>query len=246
MIKIIRSLLCVFCFFVFGLGSLLLGGAMFPIVLLVCKPERQRKIFANTIHITWRFFVWLMCSLLLIKVKCPAGKQLKSLRGTIVIANHPSLIDVVILVSKIPNAVCVVKESLFKNFFTRKVIEKTYLSNTMPPEEFIARGADALSKGYNIIIFPEGTRTVPNRKIRLHRGFAYLQIATGAKILPIKITNTPPILGKLQPWWDIGKKTSVYDIVPMPFICFDAEKSPNNRASAIDITEKAKDSLFQA
>lgn len=244
MIRFIRSMLCTFCFVVFGTGALLIGFILFPIMLLVCRPENQRHAFANTIHITWRFFVWLMCALRLIRVNCPDRKKLKSLRGTIVIANHPSLIDVVILVSRIPNAVCVVKESLFQNVFVRRVIQKTYLSNTMDPDEFIARGTEILADGYNIIIFPEGTRTVPNRPIHLHRGFAYLQLASNANILPIKITNAPPILGKLQKWWDIGRKTSVYDIVPLPYINGDAEKSKNDRAAAIKITNTAKATLF--
>ena len=244
MIRIIRSFLCAFCFCIFGLGSIVIGSAIFPIVLLVYKSDKQRKIFANTIYLSWRFFIWLICSLRLIKIKCPSYKQLKSLSGTIVIANHPSLIDVVILVSRIPNSICVVKESLFKNIFVRKVIRKTYLSNTMKPEEFIAQGQDILSKGYNIVIFPEGTRTVANRPIRLHRGFAYLQIETKANILPIKITNTPAILGKKQKWWDIGNKTSVYDIIPKPYISYDTTKIHDKRKMALDITDRAKSLLF--
>ena len=190
MIRFIRSVLCALCFCIFGLGGLLIGSAIFPIILLFYKSEQQRKIFTNSIHISWRFFVWLLCFLRLIKINCPESKRLKSLRGTIVIANHPSLIDVVILVSKIPNSVCVVKESLFRNPFVRGVIGKTYIANTMKPDEFIKNGSDVLSKGYNIVIFPEGTRTVPGKIIRLHRGFAYLGLATGADILPIKITIT--------------------------------------------------------
>lgn len=244
MIRILRSLLCAFCFCVFGLGGILIGSAIFPIILLFYKSERQRKIFTHTIYISWRVFIWLLCVLRLIKVKCHAQKQLKSLRGTIVVANHPSLIDVVILVSRIPNSICVVKESLFKNIFVRKVIGKTYLSNTMSPEDFIARGKDILSKGYNIVIFPEGTRTIPNKPIHLHRGFAYLQIATGANILPIKITNTPHILGKQQKWWDIGNKTSVYNIKPQKYICLDSKKIHCPRKTALGITERTKNSLF--
>ena len=244
MIRFVRSFFCMFCFFVFGLGGILVGSAVFPIILLFYKSEKQRKIFVNTVHITWRFFVWLMCALRLIRVNCADCKKLKSLHGVIVIANHPSLIDVVILVSRIPNSICVVKDSLFKNIFIRKVISKIYLSNTMKPEEFIIKGGDILSKGYNIVMFPEGTRTVPNKAIHFHRGFAYLHIETGAKILPIKITNMPPVLGKMQKWWDVGTKTSVYNIVPKEYICCDTQKLQNKREMALCITEKAKSILF--
>lgn len=244
MIRFIRSLLCCFCFFIFGLGGIVIGSAIFPIILLFYKSEKQRKIFINTIHITWRIFVWLMCVLGLIKVNCREYKKLKQLQKTVVIANHPSLIDVVILVSLIPNSVCVVKNSLFKNMFIRKAISRIYLSNTMSPDEFIACGSDVLSKGYNIIIFPEGTRTIPNKPVRLHRGFAYLQIETGANILPIKITNNPPVLGKMQKWWDVGVKTSIYTITPKSLIVYDAKNNKDKRQNALDITDMAKKLLF--
>lgn len=246
MISFIRSVLCAFCFFVFGLGCVLVSSAIFPIILLLYKSDKQRRIFVNTIHITWRAFVWLMCVLRLIKVKCNSRSELKKLKGTIVIANHPSLIDVVILVSLIPNSVCVVKNSLFHNVFVRKVIQKIYLSNTMQPDEFITRAADVLNNDYNIIIFPEGTRTIPNRPVHLHRGFAYLQIATKKDILPIKIVNSPAILGKLQKWWHVGNKPSIYNIIPQQCLRYDSDKSDNPRREAIRITDNAKESLFRA
>ena len=244
MIRFIRSVLCALCFCVFGIGGILMGCVIFPVVLIFFSRVRQQKIFVNTVHLSWRAFVWMMSFLRLIQINCPKCRQLKSLHGTIVIANHPSLIDVVILVSKIPNAVCVVKTSLFHNIFVRHVIRRAYMSNTMTPDEFIAHGGDILSRGYNIIIFPEGTRTIPNRAIHLHRGFAYLHMATGANILPIKITNTPPILGKTQKWWDVGATTSRYDIRVMPYICHGTTSQTPPRTAAIEITQKAKRILF--
>ncbi len=244
MIKFVRSILCVFCFFVFGLGGLVIGSAIFPIILLFYNSDKQRKIFVNTVHISWRAFVWLMCVLRLISINCQSRTKLKNLRGTIVIANHPSLIDVVILVSIIPNSVCVVKSSLFRNFFIRRVIRKIYLSNTMNPGEFINSGIDALSHGYNIVIFPEGTRTVAGRPVHLHRGFAYLQMASSADILPINIKNNPPVLGKTQKWWDVGVKVSKYEITPCSPICYKPGKIKNRRDIALGITRTVKKSLF--
>lgn len=244
MISFIRSVLCVFCFMVFGLGGVLLSFAVFPIILLFYKSDKQRRIFVNTVHFTWRAFVWLMCVLRLIKVKCNNRAELKKLKSTIVIANHPSLIDVVILVSLIPNSVCVVKSSLFHNIFVRKVIQKIYLSNTMQPDVFIARAREVLNDGYNIIIFPEGTRTIPNKPVHLHRGFAYLQIATQKDVLPIKIVNSPAILGKLQKWWNVGSKPSIYNIIPQHRLRNNSDESDNPRRYAIRITDRVKESLF--
>ena len=114
----------------------------------------------------------------------------------------------------------------------------------MPPNEFITCGVDALSHGYNIVIFPEGTRTVAGRPVHLHRGFAYLQMASSADILPIKIKNNPPVLGKMQKWWDVGATISKYNITPGAIIRHKRNKNTNSRGVALGITDAAKNALF--
>ena len=169
---------------------------------------------------------------------------MRKLRGNIIVANHPSLIDVVILISLIPCCVCVVKKSLFHNLFIKRVIRNIYLSNDMSADEFIKRGAEFLDSGYNIIVFPEGTRTVAGRKIRLHRGFAYLHMKTRRPILPIHIENNPPILGKNQKWYDIGTKTSVYTLALKDEIVYNNPENQTTRDAAISITNMAARAMF--
>ena len=246
MIRLIRSFLCCICFTLFGIGGLGLGLLVFPIILIFFRGTHQRRILCNSIHITWRFFVWLLTFSRLISVRCDQDNLLRNLHGHIVIANHPSLIDVVIVVSKIPNSVCVVKDNLFHNFFIRHVIRRIYLSNNMSPDEFLTRGTEYLKSGHNLVIFPEGTRTRPNHSIHFHRGFAYLHLHSGAPILPIMIHNTPPILGKGQPWYDIGRQTSNYTLTPLSVIQHTPSADRSDRQIAHDITAQAKSALFPA
>lgn len=245
MIRIIRSFLCVICFAIFGGGALGLGGIVFPIMLLFCRrPSSRRRILSQSIHGSWKFFVWLMSAMRLISVKYDDINSLKHLRRHIVIANHPSLIDVVILISLIPRSVCVVKKSLFHNIFVKRVIQHIYLSNDMDATEFITRGTEFLDAGYNIVIFPEGTRTVAGRRVRLHRGFAYLHLKTGRPILPIHIENVPPILGKKQKWYDVGTKTSVYTLKLRKKITYTMVDDQTIRDAAICITNLASNAMF--
>lgn len=244
--KFLRSFLSGFCFAIFGIGGILVGATLVPLLLIFCSKTKQKKILSATIHYLWKSFVWLMCFLRLIDVKIKNEKEMKKLRGNIIIANHPSLIDVVILVSKIPNSICVVKDSLFKNFFIKSLIRRVYLSNTMTPEDFLNQATKDLDSGYNIIIFPEGTRTLTNKPIHFHRGFAYLQMFSKHKIQPIHIENKPHILGKGSKWYDVGEKTSVYTLTILPTIVFDENLDPKDRQNAISITETTKKSLFEA
>jgi 1-acyl-sn-glycerol-3-phosphate acyltransferase len=241
-----RAFLSGFCFFVFGIGGLVAGTLIAPFPLLLCNKRTQRRILSNTVHYLWKAFVWLMCVLKLISVKIPNENKLKRLDGKIIIANHPSLIDVVILVSKIPHSICVVKGSLFQNFFVKFLIRHIYLSNSMRPSEFLVAATNYLNDGYNIIIFPEGTRTIKGKPVHLHRGFAYLHLHSKHDIQPIHIKNIPHILGKTDKWYNVGNKTSVYTLKILPPLHFQTDNALTIRQSAISITEKAKKSLFSA
>ena len=244
--RFLRSLLSGFCFSIFGIGGFITGTLIVPFILILCPKPVQKRLISSTIHYLWKFFVWLMCCLKLIDIKIRNKQEIKKLRGKIIVANHPSLIDVVILVSKIPRSICIVKGDLFKNFFIKSLIRQVYLSNNMSPEEFIKEASADLELGYNIIIFPEGTRTVPGSKIHFHRGFAYLQIFSGHDIQPFHLENNPHILGKGSKWWDVGDKTSVYTLKMLPEIKLKKANGTKNRDKAVLITETTKKSLFPA
>ena len=92
------------------------------------------------------------------------------------LANHPSLIDVVVLISIIPNADCVVKAHLFKNPFLRGVVKNTgYISNA-DPEGLLVDCKKSLAAGNNLIIFPEGTRTKVGQAVKFQRGAANIAL----------------------------------------------------------------------
>ena len=128
--KFFRSFLSGLCFSIFGIGGIITGATLVPVLLIFCSKRTQKRVLSGTVHHLWRAFVWLMCFLKLIDIKIKNEQFLHDLHGNIVIANHPSLIDVVILVSKIPRSICVVKDSFFKNMFIKSLIRRVYLSNS--------------------------------------------------------------------------------------------------------------------
>lgn len=90
--------------------------------------------------------------------------------GQMIIANHPSLIDVVFLIGLVRRANCVVKKSLWENPFTRGPLRSTeYISND-GSMDMLDAAANALQSGQTLIIFPEGTRTQPGQAPAFHRG----------------------------------------------------------------------------
>ena len=244
--RLLRSILSGICFAVFGVGGFLIGAVVFPVVCLTVKKTRQRVVFTAIIHYSWRLFVLLMRSFGLIGLNIESRdlKVLKNLRGTVVVATHPSLIDIVILISLIPRSVCIVKSSLAHNFWMKFIIRKIYLVND-EPEVFVKEAADLLIKGFNVIVFPEGTRTdFKGQKQKIRRGFAHIAVRAKAPVLPVRIRNNPLILGKGQVWYQVGEKTSIYEISVLPMIVPDVEDGESFHKSATVMTDLLTRVLF--
>jgi len=235
-----------FCFFTFGIGALTLAFSILPLIAISSRCHEKRSNRARfAIHISWRFFVFLMSVCDGISVKITNPQKLKNLRGHIIVANHPSLIDIVILISYIPAADCIVKGSLANNFFMRHIVKSLYIVNSLDFSEIISKCDSSLKKGHNLIIFPEGTRTVPGEKSKISRGTAQLAIHTKSNILPIKIDCNPPGLLKSQKWYQVPNEVMKYTLeVKEPIEILEYAKDENERPiMARHLTEKIKEEL---
>lgn len=205
--KTFRIIKTGFCFLIFGIGSLTLATTILPLITIFSNStDKKNSRTRLAIHYSWQFFVAVMSAYDLISVKIKNPEKLKNLRGHIIVANHPSLIDIVILISLIPNADCIVKGSLLKNFFMKRIVRSLYIINTLDFDKLLSRCDSSLKKGNNLIIFPEGTRTVPGQKSQISRGAARIALHCNSNILPIKIECEPRGLLKNQKWYEARKK----------------------------------------
>lgn len=199
-----RVLATGFCFVCFGLGGLLLSLLVFPLQRLLITDTQKRKALARrTVHHTFALFIGLMRTVGVFNFDLTAGAQLRAARGKIIIANHPSLIDVVALIAMTPNADCVVKAQLFRNPFMRGVILSTgYISNS-DPDQLLDDCAASLADGNNLIIFPEGTRSVPGKSLQFQRGAANIALRSRCDYLALKISCQPSTLTKQEHWYNV-------------------------------------------
>lgn len=213
MLKYIRINNAAICFTLFGIGSLFIATFVMPLIaVLAGSAPRRRKILAACIKRSWQAFLFIMTILRLIKVEISADglTELKNLKGTIVAANHPTFIDVIILVSLVPNPICVVKGKLTRNFFIKNIVLNAYINNETPPDVFLNQCKEVLDHGYNLVVFPEGTRTFPGQEIKLQRGTAYIAAESSRGILPIHISTSERILGKNQQWYHVGLRRVLF------------------------------------
>ena len=71
----------------------------------------------------FRIFLALIQRLGLMTLKIDGIGRLYEDRGVLIIANHPTLIDIVILMAYLPSVDCVVKESLNQNLFLHRIVK---------------------------------------------------------------------------------------------------------------------------
>ncbi len=197
-----------------GLGGFVLALTVIPLVTCVLRDRRARARRAQAvIRASFRVYVRLLCMLGVIRLEVAGEAPLAACRGAVVISNHPTLLDVVLIMALLPNAQCVVKHQLWRHPLLGPVVRAAgYIRNDQEPEPFIGDCRAALAAGANLIIFPEGTRTVPGRDMRFQRGFAHIATLTGASLLPITITCDPITLIKGQAWHVIPERRPTFRV----------------------------------
>jgi len=228
------------CFAVFGLGGLLLRVLVFPALrFAVRSPERQATLARHLIRWTFRVFLGLMQALGVLSFEVRGLAKLQR-RGLLILANHPTLIDVVFLIAFVERADCIVKAALARNSFTRGPVRAAgYVCNDSGPgmvEDCIA----SLRAGNNLIVFPEGTRTPRDGSAACwQRGGAHVALRSGVDVTPVRIAVTPPVLRKGDPWYRVPVRRShfVFDIGDDISVAAFVEGSPNEALAARHLTD---------
>ena len=210
----------------FGIGGVLLPIILAPFLYLTVRDPLQRQVRARWV-VSFLFKAFIKCVRLLGILRWTVVRpELLSRPGLLVIANHPTLLDVVFLIAFIPNATCIVKSVLRNNPAMRGFVRMTgYIANDKGVS-MIAAASDAMSAGSTLIVFPEGTRSVDGRPIQLQRGAANIAVRSGVNITPVIINCLPPTLSKEHKWYYVPRRTfemtfSVGDDIRVDDYCAD-------------------------
>ena len=207
-------------FVVFLGGGALLAGVVFPSIdLLTPEASQRRERYHALMRWAFRAFIGTLAGLRVIEIKIDDPVALLGSKGVIVVANHPTLIDIVLLSAFIPRAQCIVKRELWDSPFLGRLMRGSgYIPNDLEPEAIISACRVALADGRSLIVFPEGTRSRPGMKLRFHRGFAHLATLLGADIQLALISCTPPTLAKGEQWWAIPSRRPHFRVSPAGWI----------------------------
>lgn len=200
------------CFLVFGVATCVLGCMLLPLIRIASFDRvRARRAARAVVGGGLRRFVGFMRAVGVLRYTV-IGRERLGRPGQIIVANHPTLIDAAFLLGFVPAAVCIVKEPLFRNFVTRGAVTAAGYIRSLPTDAMIHAAEGSLRDGQPLVIFPEGTRTVPGEPLQMHRAAANIALRGARVLTPVFITCEPPTLSKHQPWYRIPPRRAHFTL----------------------------------
>lgn len=137
----------------------------------------------------------------LLKMDASALDPLRDTRGLIVVANHPSMLDALMLVARLPRSACVMKASLAHNPFLGPGARLARYIRNDSALGMVRMAVADLKAGGQLVLFPEGTRTTTAPINRFRPGFTLIAKLARTPIQTVIIDTESPYLGKGWPLW---------------------------------------------
>ncbi len=214
------------CFFFFWLGSFILSWAILPLVRLALRrrPDLERVLRCqDVVGHGFRLFIGSMRGLRTLvfrprKVELDLPEQ-----PFVIIANHPTLIDVTAIMAVHPRICCVAKTELFKGALAGPLLRACGHieggSGSLTDGAIVIEQAEKrLKQGQSVLIFPEGTRSPAGGLRRFKPGAFEIALRAGVPVVPLLLTCEPPTLMKGLAWYALPKKTAMYNLTQLPTV----------------------------
>lgn len=234
-----RCILKVLCFLFFGIGTFIIVLFCWPILRLVWHDKQKFKhngrIFIAGIL---NFFVQVLHILRISRYQVDEKEKLRNLKSCVVVANHPSLLDVIYTFAFVRNADCIIKAGL-KSSPVAGIVRPLYIANDGDWDTMVQEAKKSLESGSNLVIFPEGTRTPRHGTNPYKKGAARIALETGCTVQPLHIGGGDKYgLGKHDPFYKAHPTHAyLYKFTVLPQITMDKYEGLAPAIAAKRLTE---------
>lgn len=136
----------------------------------------------------------------------PEGEDFE--RPSLVVCNHQSHLDLPVLLSVSARFIILTNDWVWNNpVYGRLVQNAEFLPVSAGIDAIMPRLRDLVSRGYSIVVFPEGTRSADCRIMRFHQGAFHMARELGLDIVPMTLHGAGHYLPKKEHMFRRGKIT---------------------------------------
>ena len=195
LIGLIRTVLLFLLFFI---GCIFLRVLIAVLYLVPVRKSSKLRLVCRLIQITCKGILLLATA---VKKEHINKANERFQHPAIIIANHQSFIDILVLLSLSSKILMVTTHWVWHSPFFGAIIRYVdfyYIGEGY--EQYMERMRKKVKEGYSIAIFPEGTRTYNGKMKRFHKGAFYLAETLQLDILPILLYGNNKIIAKAQPF----------------------------------------------
>ena len=141
----------------------------------------------------------------------------------VIIANHPTLVDVTALASVYGRMTCIAKTPIFRAPVVGAIARScAYLDggggDVFAGASVVTQALERLAADMPVAIFPEGTRSPLGGLHPFKRGAFEIACRANVPVLPVLIRCEPAALGKGRPWYDIPPRAATFSLTPLPLM----------------------------
>lgn len=188
------------CYLYFVAGCLLAQVYMIVLMVLPIRRRAKKLAFHKMLYRFTRIFLKTMVAEKTIREN-PFGETFD--KSAVIVANHQSFIDILLLLSTTPKVVMMTKSWVWNSPFFGWIVRYADFYHAADGYEALARRVqERVREGYSVVVFPEGTRSADCSIQRFHKGAFYLAHLLKLDILPMVIYGTGAVAGKRQ-WFYI-------------------------------------------
>ncbi len=193
-------------FIVFFTGSIFLTIAGVIILFLIPATKEKRKLI---FHVVLKNTAWLMIYIMgNVKKDVLGFSKERFSNPAIIICNHQSHIDVLLILMLYPKIIILTNEWVQKNIFYSFIVKMADFYPVIDRiENHIEKIGERVSNGYSVLVFPEGSRSVLPKIRRFHKGAFYLAEKLKLDILPVILHGVGDCITKGEPFLKSGSIT---------------------------------------
>lgn len=238
----VRTLITAICFACFWLGCILVGWVTLPYILLVPGTRAQKLHRGQRImRAGFRFFhFWMRVVRSYHRTSALTTLRPSPDQPVVIVANHPSLCDITSLASLFPNIIAVARNTIANHPLLHRVVR---IAGLVPVGMHMMQECEErLRMGFDVVIFPEGTRSPMGGLHPFHRGAFEIALRAKVPIVMLKLTCSPPALTKRFPIWKHPDRMPILRIEPIDTI-FPSDTELNSRELARTIEQRYRELL---
>lgn len=211
-------------FFTLGLYALLApwGYALFALMVMAPTRDRvrRRSRLQRAIQVGFACARGWLRLLRIVDIRTPDPREVALPAPCVLVANHPTHMDILAIFSWARSACTIVKPSIYRRWWLEPLMRGSGQiegagGHPLDAARLVERSVDRLRDGLTVVVFPEGTRTEEGREMPFHRLAFEIACRSGVPVVPLRIACDPPYLSKTRSVFRPPRTAPVLSVVAL-------------------------------